>query len=268
MAEQLKKVRNRTPEQEALLREVRHYQARMKMRICINNQARAMIRQGLVTEDEGDALAADLVKPMEKVENHIIHQAAKHLKDVPIWEEWLQHVRGIGSNLAVQFVALIQPIADFPNVAKLWAYAGYAVKDGEAVRRRTGQQSRWNPDLKRLGFQAGDCFIRAGGPYRELYDRYKARETERHPEPVDKLDAKGKLVKGLSGETIKLYTKGHLHNRARRYAIKIFLSHLWQAWRELEGLPCPGPYAIEILGHTTIMSPWEFVQREEEPSIV
>jgi hypothetical protein len=32
----------------------------------------------------------------------------------------------------------------------------------------------------------------------------------------------------------------HLDARARRYAVKIFLSHLYAEWRKLEGMPVYG----------------------------
>lgn len=273
----LKKVRTRTPEQDAFLKTVRQYQAFQKMRVSLSNQIKAMTRQELISKEQEDEFVADLVKPWVKIHDQVITAAAKQLKGVPIYEGWLKHVRGIGPKLAVQFIALIQPIGDFPNVAKLWAYAGYAVgDDGRAVRRQAGKQSRWNPDLKKLGFQAGDCWIKLkrtdketgellddGGPFRVLFDRYKLKDRAAHPEKMPLLNKAGKQEVDRSGKLRWKYNDAHINNRARRYAIKIFLALLWQAWREMEGLPTPGPYAVEHLDHTTVMSPWSFVGIEE-----
>ena len=267
MGERLKTKRNRTPEQIDLLKQVRLYQAKMKMRIGIGNQVGAMLRQELITPEEAATLEGGLTKPLVKVEGQIIRAAAKELKGMPIWEDWLSKVRGVGGCLGVQFVALIQPISDFDTVAALWSYSGYGVVDGEAPRRQAGVQSRWNPDLRKLGYQLGDCFVRAGGPYRELYDCYKARDRAVHPDPVTKTDKSGKLMKTREGKAWKMYTDGHIHARARRYAVKIFLSHLWQAWRELEGLLVRGPYAVEYLGHTKILSPWAFIDKEPKNDV-
>lgn len=42
----------------------------------------------------------------------------------------------------------------------------------------------------------------------------------------------------------------HIHSRAKRYAVKIFLSHLFSVWYELENHEKPPkPYAIAILNH-------------------
>ena len=38
---------------------------------------------------------------------------------------------------------------------------------------------------------------------------------------------------------------------ARRKMIKIFLAHLWDFWREWEGLPRRTPYVEEYGGHIT-----------------
>jgi hypothetical protein len=223
-----------------------------------------MCRQGLITDEERESVTEDATGGWAKIEKKLMRDASKMIKTMPIYTKWLTKVRGVGDTLATQFVALIQPISDFDNVAKLWAYAGYAVSDGEAVRRRLGVKSNWNPELKKLGFQLGDCFIKAGGAYRQLYDNYKARDRAAHPEPIIKTDGKGRAMKTREGKAWRLYTDGHMHARARRYAVKIFLSHLWQAWRELEGLPVRGPYAVEYLGHTTVLSPWSFIEADEE----
>jgi hypothetical protein len=43
-------------------------------------------------------------------------------------------------------------------------------------------------------------------------------------------------------------SKGHRHNMAIRYMIKIFLIDLYKNWRALEGLPVAPSYAEAKLG--------------------
>lgn len=57
---------------------------------------------------------------------------------------------------------------------------------------------------------------------------------------------------------------GHLDAMALRKMTKLFLSCLWLVWREAEGLPTRDPYPIERKGHTSLISPWEMVDREPE----
>jgi len=244
--------RSRTEEQISLLNEVRRYFAVQNVRKAQANQIRAMVADDLIPPEQAAEWIASMVKPLISEENRMARKTAKQLKGMPIWEGWLRHVRGVDVKLGAQLIAHIQPIGDFDNVAKLWAYAGLSVIDGKAQRRMKGQKSNWNPELKTICFNFGASIEKAGGPYRDLYDRYGARDLAVHPEPIE--------VKRKDGSTYKDYSKGHMRNRRLRYAEKIFLSHLWQAWREMEGLPVRGPYAIEYLGHTTILSPWAFIE--------
>ncbi len=291
-----KSTRTRTEAQNVLLRKVRHYHARQTMRKSVGNQIGAIVRQEFLTEEEGKVLTDQHVVPMEKGERQIIKDAQKHLPGMPIWDTWLSKIPGIGPNLAVQLVAHIQPVSDFANVAKLWAYFGYHVIDGVAARRQAGKKAAWNHAAKVVCWQAGECFMKqskskaaieelhqAGeideatrdtrlarvGPYREFYDLYHASDRNKHPEKITVQDAKtGKAKLDRFDKPLTKYSDGHMMARAQRYTVKMFLSHLWQVWRELEGLPVPGPYAIEFLqGHTHLISPWSMIPETKEQAI-
>ena len=60
---------------------------------------------------------------------------------------------------------------------------------------------------------------------------------------------------GKTTDAYKAYIQGklppaHIQQRAERYAVKIFLSHLHEFWYEQHyGEKPPKPFAIEILGH-------------------
>lgn len=51
-----------------------------------------------------------------------------------------------------------------------------------------------------------------------------------------------------------------VHLAAMRKMEKIFLSHLWEQWRILEGLPVREPYAMEYLAHGSKYEASEFVK--------
>jgi len=51
----------------------------------------------------------------------------------------------------------------------------------------------------------------------------------------------------------------HIHNRALRKLMKLFLALLWEKWRTLEGLPVRPPYAKAILGHDDLLSPEDLI---------
>ena len=96
--------------------------------------------------------------------------------------------------------------------------------------------------------------VTKGKVYR-IRKEYEVAKNDKH-EYADQ--AKAMLEKfniGKSTEAYKFYKDGmlppaHINQRASRYAVKLFLSHLFTVWYELEhGEPAPKPYPIGILGH-------------------
>jgi hypothetical protein len=129
-----------------------------------------------------------------------------------------------------------------------------------AQRRLKGTLSDYNDELKSLCYKLGDQFIKQGEIYRELYDKAKETYMVRDDLIKEMESKKGKKTK--FGET-----KGtaHINNMARRFAVKIFLEHLWRVWRESEGLEAPMPYPISILGHADYIPPKPRTLKECEP---
>lgn len=81
--------------------------------------------------------------------------------------------------------------------------------------------------------------------YREVKLPEGARYVpDTHDRECEIVNAKGQIVaKYVYGKS-----KGHRHNMAIRYMVKIFLQHLYFAWRPLEGLPVAPTYAEAKLG--------------------
>jgi hypothetical protein len=114
-------------------------------------------------------------------------------------------------------------------------------------RRVKGQLADFNPELKRLCYLVGDQFIKQrSSPYRALYDQYRLEYENRPALMKERDERKGGLSKGTA----------HINAMARRRVIKLFLSHLWQEYRRLEGLPTPDPYAFSVLGHGNKIEPF------------
>ena len=74
--------------------------------------------------------------------------------------------------------------------------------------------------------------------YREIYDKTKEKELNKTYEEGILLEKYGKPY---TKEDIKL-KKLHAHNRGLRKMVKHFLSHYWQAARELKNLEITEPY--------------------------
>jgi len=177
----------------------------------------------------------------------------------PIWE-WITSIRGLSEGkMAAQLLAQIDDIGRFDTVSKLWRYCGYAVIDGHIDAPTKGQVLPYNRRLKSLLYLIGDEFIRMQTPiYAEIYYEEKAEQRRQHPEPyctkcacvATECRHPAAHRKARSWD----FTDAHIHNRARRKMVKIFLQHLWVTWRQLEGLPISEPYVQAIMGHTNIIT--------------
>lgn len=164
-----------------------------------------------------------------------------------IWH-WMVAHKGIGEHTAAKILSQLDDVANFDTISKMWRYSGVAVMDGKAERCKKGEKSPFNRQLKSylLGEkQLAQQFILHHTPYYyEKYTEFKDKLRMKHPEPVP----------DSSGPWKHKYTDSHLDRMAKRKIVKLFLSHLWVAWRTLEGLPVSDPYAQAILGHTNIDS--------------
>ena len=187
------------------------------------------------------------------LEKAIVKELKQELPNYKIYA-WLRIQKGIGPILSAGLISWIGDISRFSNISKLCAYAGQA----PGQKRKRGEKSNWNTSLKTHCWKIGESFVKSKGYYREKYLEFKADDKRKHPEEV-KDGAK------------TLYTKGHIHMRAKRKTTKLFLSLLWAKWRELEGLPVTNPYSEDILKHSGIddpSKPEELIEKKKEPEIV
>ena len=97
--------------------------------------------------------------------------------------------------------------------------------------------------------------MRASGCFYGYYVKEKEKETA-------KLLLEGWTIKSAAkyDPEKKRISAGHVHNRALRKMIKLFLACLWKVWREAEGLPIRPPYILEH-GHTHEIQPLDMVDR-------
>lgn len=225
------------------------YYALQKMRIESSNRLGAYDRMGL-DPDKSKQLHSWIDERLETFEAELKRMLERESKAFPIWEHFLERVKGIGPALSASLVAWID-ISKFDNISKLWRYCGQAVIDGRSERRVKGEKIHYSPILKMTCWKIGEQFVKQGDYYREVYDRAKKYLREKYPEKMDS----GR--KSKKGEIIWNYTDGHVHAMARRKAVKQFLADLWIVWRKLQRLPVTEPYVIGKLRHTTFYKPPE-----------
>jgi len=202
-----------------------------------------------VISDYTELCLVDNYLELEAQEKNHFKRLGHILKDYPIYTEFLDGVRGIGPAMAGVIISEVDITkAEYPS--SLHKYAGLDVaSDGQGRSRRkehledseykdkegkvqTKKGITFNPFLKtKLTGVLGASFLKQPPEkcvYRKIYDDYKHR--------LEHMDAH------------KEKSKGHRHNMAIRYMIKMFLIDLYNEWRPLEGLPVAPTYTEAKLG--------------------
>lgn len=198
-----------------------------KNRVAFNNRIAAVERGSDQATPAGERIYHYYHDRFLELERDLSKDIEQVLDDLslPIIDHLLA-LKGVGPVLAAKVVAPID-IRRAETVSALWRYCGYGVVDGKRERPVKGQRLAYNKTLKIACRMVGESFMKASSPYRALYDEKRAYY-----------------------EANREWTKGHVHNAALGFMIKIWLSHLWVRWRTLEGLDTRAPYVFEKLGHT------------------
>ena len=179
--------------------------------------------------------------------------------------EWSRGVKGIGPVLAAGLLAHID-ITKAPTVGHIWSFAGL----NPEAHWGKGEKRPFNARLKTLCWKIGESFVKVSGRddafYGKVYVERKAREIELNEAGVFAEQA-GRVVKDRPKHAqIKRYKEGklpdgHIHMRAKRYAVKLFLSHWHFVAYEVEYRePPPKPYILtQEGGHAHFIAPpgWE-----------
>jgi hypothetical protein len=149
----------------------------------------------------------------------------------------------------------------------VWRFAGL----DPTAKWEKGKKRPWNADLKVLCWKIGESFARLRNSpndiYGKVYDERKALEVAKNERgDFSELAAETLALKKFGdNDTRKCYEDGklppgRLDLRAKRYAVKLFLSHYHHVAYETKfGTPPPKPYVIEHMGHAHYIKPpnWE-----------
>jgi hypothetical protein len=237
---------------------------------------------------KGDELISDYTELMlvdqyirlESQETVQFNQLIFTLRKIPIFNKYLEGVRGIGPTLAAVIITYLDPYqADYAS--SFWKYCGldvgpdgwgrslraahlvqrtYVDKNGQTATRMSATYDPWLK-MKLLGV-LGPSFLRSNSPWRKAFDDYKhrinsdpARTKLTVAEWKVRFNAWNRGVKNgevtqeaMNEEMQKLWPPGRIKNAALRYMVKQFLADLWVHWRTLEGLPITESYAVGKLG--------------------
>jgi hypothetical protein len=170
---------------------------------------------------------------------------------------WILAQRGIGPIIAAGLLAHID-ITRAQTAGAIWKFAGLIPKDIMAWKK--GEKRPFNAELKQICWHAGQCFMKQSNDpdcfYGHLYRSRKEYEIKRNEAGGNAEKAKAFVVTAGATKTVKdKIASGKMPDfnidaRARRFAVKIFLSHLHAVmyWDHYKRVP-PKPFGIAILGH-------------------
>lgn len=178
--------------------------------------------------------------------------------------QWAKSVTGVGPIIAAGLLAHID-IAKAPTVGHIWRFAGY----DPTSKWEKGKKRPHNAALKVLCWKIGESFVKVSANPKDFYGKYYlARKAYEHAknERGEYAEQAAKEITTkryrTTTEAYKAYSQGrlpdgHIHARAKRYAVKLFLSH-WhgEAYRRILGKEPPLPWPIDKLPeHTHIIEP-------------
>lgn len=165
--------------------------------------------------------------------------------------EWALSQYGIGPVLAAGLAAHID-ITKAPTAGSVWRYAGL----DPTQTWEKGQRRPYNAELKTLCWKIGQSFMKFSGKeqcfYGQLYKQDKARRIAKNEAGDYAEFAKSILEKKnfKANQTRAKLESGVLSDaqidaQARRFAVKIFLSHYHAvAYQAHYDKPAPRPYII------------------------
>lgn len=126
----------------------------------------------------------------------------------------------------------------------------------------------FNARLKTLCWKIGESFVKVSNNsedvYGHLYAERKEQEIARNEAGDLASQAEDKLNRyniGKTTDAYKWYSAGklppaHIHSRAKRWAVKLFLAHWHHVAYDIEyGTPPPKPYILTQEGHTHYIAP-------------
>lgn len=216
-----------------------------------DNQIRAMLDAA-----EPHQLSVWLAENIRCFENQIKRALDAYSDADPIGVR-IRTVHGVGPVIAAGFLAHID-ITKAPTAGAIWRFAGL----DPTMEWGKGQKRPYNASLKTLCWKLGQSFLKTYTNQKSFYGPYFQKRWEHEQQQNEQLayknQAEAKLKRfniGKTTDAYKAYSKGklppaHILQRALRWTVKLFLSHLFEAmYREHYDKEPPECYVFEHLGH-------------------
>jgi len=174
-------------------------------------------------------------------EKELLAEAMKRIGNHPL-RQWCSIVKGLGDVACLLLLGYINP--EVESAGKVWAFFGLF----PGAKLRAGKKGKFDPMAKGRAWVIGRNVIMAKDSYypaiyqakKEYY--LKTRKMEEFLQDPAKcpdyeacLQARKRVAERLGRKVKKAPCKGHIDNMAKRYMLKILLSHALQIIREAAG---------------------------------
>jgi hypothetical protein len=232
------------------------YYALQEYRKAADNQVRALVAAGEPNE----------VMVWLATQAAVLEQQIRRVLDT--WSDsqkagqWAKSITGIGPVIAAGLLAHID-IRKTPTAGHIWSFAGL----NPEMKWQKGAKRPWNANLKTLCWKIGESFVKVSGLESDIYGKVWLERKERETRMNDagayaEIAAARVATVGKTTDAYKAYAAGklppgHIHARAKRYAVKLFLSHYHHvAYMIAFGGKPPKPYILtQEGGHAHMIEP-------------
>jgi len=256
ISDDLVRVATTRPANEGMRVLVHHYDTIQKIRIAAGNAAQAFVKSGRPA-----SYASWLASELQKLENALVRVMTSWIADYPV-SEWALSQFGVGPITVAALLAHLD-VERCRTAGSVWRYCGL----DPTLTWGKGEKRPYNARLKRACFNLGESFrMHHKSPecyYGQIYAARKAYEQAKNERGDYAEQARAKLASGRRWTANQRFylergmlTPAHIDARARRYAVKMFLSHFaWVYWETERGEPWPLPFPIARLGHIDVIEP-------------
>ena len=189
----------------------------------------------------------EIVNDLKASEKKIVIAMAHEIENDILWREYLQYIYGVGPVMGFFICKILRP-SRFHHWGAMMKYCGlhvehicpkcdfrsdryieYCPKCGSEIihrapQRRKGRGVEWNPLARMMCYRLGTSFLKTGKFYKAICHEFYRKVKARRP--------------GI--------TEKHAWRDAIRRTVKLFLGHVWQVGRILEGLPVELPYPVAM----------------------
>jgi len=194
----------------------------------------------------GRGLLKEYMRDVVGLEELLLRLAEERMGMHPVWR-WTVECVGLKERTALVLVGFINPY-EASSAGKVWAYWGLTPES----KLRRGEKARCVPWLKGAAYMLSSVLVMRGHPYyRTIYDAKKdyylnvrgfkeyIEDPSRCPNYAECLEKLARRARRLGRKPKKPACKAHVDGMAKRFMVKVLLSHAWEISRITERLPVP-----------------------------